>query len=617
MSGSTPVLKKPKLEVTEEEDGETRNGNCREEDGNDEERTTRQEQEEALVALIEHRAKEVEHLRNRITYYQSQLEQAEKRLGDSKIQLARIRGWGGTSASKTSVGNGMVVAKMEERSKSPVKSSEVPLQSLSQSKPQSGLEGIKTARNGEGPQRESTSPSQHLQQSSKIQSQSRPPLLIPAANTQVSHPIKKRESGSKASNSIGSQPNTVSEANANRPKGDRPSRTSPQPDVAESQANANRSKGDRSSRASPQPDVAESQPKQTKRKLELKEHKPLIPVVRKNDSPRLIRCQTGSLMSSQHKRKLRSLILCPTNDQLFSTSSLDGVVNLWQIQGRGSSANLLSSTDCYAKRRWPEDMAWHPQGDRIFSVYSADAGDTQISVLNLNKTKERERVIFLEEKPHVKGIINSIEFMPWEDTCFVTGGSDHAVILWTENDGEISWKCKSLHRSYHSSAVMGVAGIQHKNIVISVGADKRIYGFDIEAMRSDYKHQIDSKCMSVLPNPCDFNLFMVQSGSHGRQLRLFDIRSRQTEIHAFGWKQESSDSQSALINQAWSPDGLYITSGSADPVIHIFDIRYRGHDPSQSIKAHQKRVFKAVWHNSLPLMISISSDLNIGLHKIL
>ncbi|KAF3781364.1 hypothetical protein EJ110_NYTH37240 [Nymphaea thermarum] len=65
-----------------------------------------------------------------------------------------------------------------------------------------------------------------------------------------------------------------------------------------------------------------------------------------------------------------------------------------------------------------------------------------------------------------------------------------------------------------------------------------------------------------------------------KQLRLFDIRVRQMEIHAFGWKQESSDSQSALIDQAWSPDGLYITSGSTDPVIHIFDIRYN----SQSVE---------------------------------
>jgi WD40 repeat protein len=118
----------------------------------------------------------------------------------------------------------------------------------------------------------------------------------------------------------------------------------------------------------------------------------------------------------------------------------------------------------------------------------------------------------LEDKPHIKGIINGIEFMPWENTCFVTGGSDHGVVLWTEKDEENSWKPKALHRNMHSSAVMGVAGMQQKQIVLSAGADKRIVGFDVQVGRADFKHQLDSRCMSVLPNPCDFNLFMVQTG---------------------------------------------------------------------------------------------------------
>lgn len=103
--------------------------------------------------------------------------------------------------------------------------------------------------------------------------------------------------------------------------------------------------------------------------------------------------------------------------------------------------------------------------------------------------------------------------MPWDQVCFVTGGSDHAVVLWTDKeDGENSWKPKVLHRNLHSSAVMGVAGMQQKHIVLSAGADRRIFGFDMMAERTEYRHQIESKCMSILPNPCDFNLFMVQTG---------------------------------------------------------------------------------------------------------
>ncbi|KAL7161951.1 hypothetical protein ACSBR2_042431 [Camellia fascicularis] len=550
-----PVLKKPKAEEREELDGEV--AIVSDKNGTANSSSFRDEQEEAMVALIDHRTKEVEHLRQRISYYKSQLDQAERRLEDSQSKLARLRGRDIATSSKNSKGDDVKDVKVERRSASPFQISE---------------------------------------DSSQNQPQARPQLIVPAVNPKVSPPIKMAP-GTKASSGSHSQARIQARSHTN---------------------SIVKHKGDKSQRTS-EIEATEIQAKGTKRKFEQKEHTELIPLIRESSSPCTIRCQTGCLISSQHKRKLRSLVLCPTNDQLFLTSSLDGVVNLWQVQAKGSSANLLSSTDCVSQkqRRWPEDIAWHPEGNSLFSVYSADGGDSQISVIDLNKTRGTTRVSFLDAKPHLKGIINNIVFMPWDNVCFVTGGSDHAVVLWTDKDGEDLWKPKSLHRNQHSSAVMGVAGMQQKQTILSVGADKRIIGFDLLAGRADYKHQIESKCMSVLPNPCDFNLFMVQTGTPERQLRLFDIRLRQTEIHAFGWKQESSESQSALINQAWSPDGLYITSGSADPVIHIFDIRYNAHKPSQSVRAHQKRVFKAVWSHSLPLLISISSDLNVGLHKIM
>ncbi|CAI8599021.1 unnamed protein product [Vicia faba] len=492
-------------------------------DQEDNETTSREEQEEALVALIEHRTHEVSSLRKRIAYYKTQLDGAEERLKDSESKLARLRGQSNSVKSVTrnvtnldngDNGDGVVAVKKERRSNSPVDRNERSYKS-------SGSE----------------------------------------STPQVHTPV----SGGKSDKSR-----------------------------------------------------KEQQVVGNKRKLEVKEHKELIPLLRKSSMVNLIHCETSNLISSQHKRKLRSIALCPVNDQLFVTSALDGVVNFWQVQARGSGASLLNSSDCASQkqRRWPEDIAWHPEGSRLFSAYTADSGDSQISVTNLNKVQGQQRVKFLEDKPHLKGIINGIVFMPWEDTCFVTGGSDHAVVLWREQDDEDKWKPKPLHRNLHSSAVMGVAGMQQKQIVLSAGADKRIFGFDVGVGRADFSHQIDSKCMSVVPNPCDFNLFMVQTGTHEKQLRLFDIRLRRTELHAFGWKQDSSESQSALINQAWSPDGLYITSGSADPVIHIFDIRYNINKPSQSIRAHNKRVFGAMWLQSIPLLISISSDLNIGLHKI-
>lgn len=65
--------KKPKIETIDEEEEEERSNNGNREQNDDEEQTTRKEQEEAFVALIEHRTKEVEHLRNRISYYKTQV----------------------------------------------------------------------------------------------------------------------------------------------------------------------------------------------------------------------------------------------------------------------------------------------------------------------------------------------------------------------------------------------------------------------------------------------------------------------------------------------------------------------------------------------------------------
>ncbi|KAK6924600.1 hypothetical protein RJ641_008926 [Dillenia turbinata] len=527
---ANPIMKKPKLEdifASSESDGSQGSGT--------------EEQEEALVALLEHRSKELRHNRQRLSYYQSQLEESEKKVRETESKLACLR--------------------RQKRSKlSPVPA------------------------NCGAPHRKLVDKEHHPSDGTATDPSSRPQLLKPPASPMDTQPARSAEPAPKPySHCLGGQ----------------------------------MIKAEKKHRSPLNQTDVRIQRNDTSRKFEQKEHKELIPSIRTSSSPSLVQCCTYTHISSQHKRKMRSLALCPTNNQLFVTSALDGVVNLWQIQARGSSASLLSTTDCVSpkQRRWPEDIVWHPEGNSLFSVYTADGGDSQISVLNLNRTEEKSRVTFLEEKPHAKGIINGINFMPWEDICFVTGGSDHAVIFWNAKDGG-GWKPKVLHKSLHSSAVMGVAGAQKKKIVLSVGADKKIIGFDVLAGRVDFKHQIESKCMSILPNPCDFHLYMVQTGTPGRQLRLFDIRLRKTEIHAFGWKQESSDSQSALINQSWSSDGYYITSGSADPMFHIFDIRYNAQNPSQSVQAHQKRVFKVSWHHSLPLLISISSDLNIGFHKI-
>ncbi|KAE8711866.1 protein MEI2-like 4-like isoform X1 [Hibiscus syriacus] len=226
------------------------------------------EQEEALVALIEHRTKEVEQLGHRISYYKTQLDEAEKRLQDSQSKLARLRRRHNTTFSNASLASKSV--KVDQRS-------------------------TPECING----------------GSKMKPQSKTELVIPSVNPKISQPIKPPGSSEKTAISLEASPAS------NR---------------------AMKVRAEASYRNSSNSEVVESKDRGAKRKFEQKEHKELIPLVRNSSSLTKIGSYSSNHISSQHKRKLRSLAVCPVNDQLFVTSALDGIVHLWQIQARGSSA---------------------------------------------------------------------------------------------------------------------------------------------------------------------------------------------------------------------------------------------------------------------------------------
>jgi len=99
------------------------------------------------------------------------------------------------------------------------------------------------------------------------------------------------------------------------------------------------------------------------------------------------------------------------------------------------------------------------------------------------------------------------------------------------------------------------------------------------------------------------------------QLGLFDCRA-QNQVVQLGWSQQVHSQMSQFIHPGWSSCGTMVSSGSTDPVVHIFDLRYnKVSRPSFSIPAHDLRVLKAAFHpEDNGLLVSISSDKKIGLH---
>lgn len=54
-----------------------------------------------------------------------------------------------------------------------------------------------------------------------------------------------------------------------------------------------------------------------------------------------------------------------------------------------SAISVLSAVNgSSVNNRWPEDIVWHPDGNRLFAAFTADDSDSQISILNFNAHQE-------------------------------------------------------------------------------------------------------------------------------------------------------------------------------------------------------------------------------------
>ncbi|THG03762.1 hypothetical protein TEA_003737 [Camellia sinensis var. sinensis] len=257
------------------------------------------------------------------------LDQAERRLEDSQSKLARLKGCNGVISSKNPQGDDVKDVKVEQRSTSPIHKRSA-LKASSDSHAQARISVSSHANNIMKLKEEESCGISSEQEAIEIQakgtktkfgvqldqaerrledSQSKLARLKgcdgvtssknpQAVNPKISQPVNMAGSALKASSDSHAQARILVSSHAN---------------------NIMKLKEEESRGISSEQEATEIQANGTKRKFEQKEHKELISLIRSRSSPCIMRCQTGCLISSQHKRKLRSLVLCPTNDQLFVT----------------------------------------------------------------------------------------------------------------------------------------------------------------------------------------------------------------------------------------------------------------------------------------------------------
>ena len=141
-----------------------------------------------------------------------------------------------------------------------------------------------------------------------------------------------------------------------------------------------------------------------------------------------------------------------SDGKLVATAGYDGVVKLWDMQGRKLKADLNQH------KGWVRSLAFSPDGAQL-----ATAGeDGNVIVWNTLSGKSVTTVV-----AH-KGPVTAITFSQ-DGKTFVTGGGDNLVKVWNAVDGK---EIKSL--AGHEDTIWSIAYSPNRPEFVSTGADKTV-----------------------------------------------------------------------------------------------------------------------------------------------
>lgn len=316
-----------------------------------------------------------------------------------------------------------------------------------------------------------------------------------------------------------------------------------------------------------------------------------------------------------HTKKLRSLVFNPTTPNLLATCALDGFVKIWNLASAHSSLQEVASVNTTsASKIYPIDMTWSSTGGQCAIVFNnGRAGNQpQLAIVDASKAETAHKLglVYIKDTPH-EGYPNQVRYFPGQSNRLLTGGTDHTVVEW-RIDGEVRTRLVHIQ---HTSQIQSMSIAD--DILFTGGADRRFVAWNLPQDRLVWEERINEKVNFIEPSPADSNIILIGTTGKSNQLALFDRRIQERVVQ-LGWTPQTAVSMSQFIHPAWSPCGTLVSSGSTDPTIHMFDVRYaRVGKPSFSVAAHELRVLKAVFHPEYSgVLASISSDKKIGLHSL-
>jgi Prp8 binding protein len=161
-----------------------------------------------------------------------------------------------------------------------------------------------------------------------------------------------------------------------------------------------------------------------------------------------------------------------------------------------------------------------------------------------------------------------------------TGGIDNIIRVWDLRHGEPDDPLIEL--SGHSDTITGLALSPDGTTLLSNGMEGAMRSWNVRPF------------VAAVTDPS------VREQGHARQERLF-------LGHRHG-------AEKSLLRCAWSPDGMQVTSGSADRNVHIWDAQTC--EPLYCLPGHTGSVNDVTFHPYEPIVASCSTDKQVWLGEL-